>query len=114
MLVAQWGFIVEPSIRDIEPENGMEETLIELTDLLQPRNRRVILNAIVNHTQDEFTVQEVVFLTNLDDATVERHLNFFTRAGILENYTDREIKFYNFTRDNLKPALRRFFDAWDI
>ncbi|MEM2109026.1 MAG: winged helix-turn-helix domain-containing protein [Candidatus Odinarchaeota archaeon] len=98
----------------INGERGGEEYLqsqVPIEDVFASRGRVKILKILVE--EGELNVSEIGKRARLNYGTTIQHLDFLSKAGIIQEKNFGRIRIYRLKEENIRArALRSFFSLW--
>lgn len=103
--------------------NGYEnsENALELTkkkhfdaaieDVLSSKGRVIILKTLAE--EEEMNISAIARIANLNHSTTTQHLEFLTKAGLVQEKRFGRIKIFRYCVEDIKArSLKRLFEIW--
>ena len=98
---------------NINTEFNVSEKIVEyaIEEVLSSKGRVVILKTLAE--MEELNISAIARVANLNHSTATQHLNFLTKAGLVQEKRFGRIKIFRFRTENLKArSLKRLFEIW--
>ena len=84
----------------------------KIEDVLSSKGRVLILKLLAE--RDELNISAIARITNLNHRTTAQHLEFLTKAGLVQEKRFGRIKIFRYRLENSKArSLKRLFEIWD-
>ena len=88
-----------------------EPSQIGLEKIFASKGRVRILKLLA--TEGELNISKIAELSKLNHIATKKHLNLFTKAGLVEKKVFGRVKVFRFCVENLKArAIKRLFEQW--
>ena len=100
-----------------ETESSFQENEIEIVDfgiedILSSKGRILILKTLAE--MEELNISAIARFANLNHSTTTQHLEFLTKAGLVQEKRFGRIKIFRFRIENLKAkSLKKLFEIWE-
>lgn len=100
-----------------EMESNFQENEIEIIDfgiedVLSSKGRILILKTLAE--MEELNISAIAKIANLNHSTTTQHLEFLTKAGLVQEKRFGRIKIFRFRIENLKArSLKKLFEIWE-
>lgn len=98
---------------DEKTEFNASDKIIEyaIEEVLSSKGRVVILKTLAE--MEELNISAIARVANLNHSTATQHLNFLTKAGLVQEKRFGRIKIFRYCTENLKArSLKRLFEIW--
>ncbi len=98
---------------DIKTEFNASDKTIEyaIEEILSSKGRVVILKTLAE--MEELNISAIARVANLNHGTATQHLNFLTKAGLLQEKRFGRIKIFRYRTESLKArSLKKLFEIW--
>ncbi len=98
---------------DIKTEFDTSDKIVEyaIEEVLSSKGRVVILKTLAE--MEELNISAIARVANLNHSTATQHLNFLTKAGLLQEKRFGRIRIFRYCTENLKArTLKRLFEIW--
>ena len=98
---------------DIKTEFDTSDKIVEyaIEEVLSSKGRVVILKTLAE--MEELNISAIARVANLNHSTATQHLNFLTKAGLIQEKRFGRIKIFRYCTENLKArSLKRLFEIW--
>ena len=83
-----------------------------IEEVLSSKGRIMILKILAE--MEELNISAIARVANLNHSTASQHLNFLTKAGLVQEKRFGRIKIFRFCSENLKArSLKKLFEIWD-
>ena len=93
-------------------QTTINQTKIDIEDIFASKGRTKIIKILVIH--NETNISNIVKLTGLNHSSVKNHLNFLSKAKIIEEKCFGRIKIYRFKDENIKAnAIKNLIEFWE-
>lgn len=89
----------------------MSEPKLTLTNIFSSRARAKILEVLA--VESEINISEIIHMTALNHACVEKHLEFFKEVDFVEEKRFGRIRIYRFKDENINAhGLKNLIKLW--
>ncbi|MFW9922235.1 MAG: ArsR/SmtB family transcription factor [Candidatus Thorarchaeota archaeon] len=99
----------------------MEEQTFDMTknknidaaieDVLSSKGRIMILKTLAE--EEEMNISAIARIANLNHSTTTQHLEFLTKAGLIQEKRFGRIKIFRYCVEDIKArSLKRLFEIW--
>ncbi len=98
---------------NMNTEFNVSEKIVEyaIEEVLSSKGRVVILKTLAE--MEELNISAIARVANLNHSTATQHLNFLTKAGLVQEKRFGRIRIFRFRTENLKArSLKRLFEIW--
>ena len=93
----------------VEKECIANEFAIE--EVLSSKGRILILKTLAE--REELNISAIARITNLNHSTATQHLEFLTKANLVQKKKFGRIKIFRFREENLRAkSLKKLFEIW--
>ena len=83
-----------------------------IEEVLSSKGRIIILKTLAE--MEELNISAIARVANLNHSTATQHLNFLTKAGLVQEKRFGRIKIFRFCTENLKArSLKKLFEIWE-
>ena len=82
-----------------------------IEEVLSSKGRIMILKILAE--MEELNISAIARVTNLNHSTTAQHLDFLTKAGLVQEKRFGRIKIFRYKSENIKAkSLKRLFEIW--
>ncbi|MBD3192063.1 MAG: ArsR family transcriptional regulator [Candidatus Heimdallarchaeota archaeon] len=83
-----------------------------IEEVLSSKGRVVILKTLAK--REELNISAIARIAHLNHTTTTQHLEFLTKAGLVQKKKFGRIKIFRFREENLRArSLKRLFEIWE-
>lgn len=83
-----------------------------IEEVLSSKGRVVILKTLAK--REELNISAIARIAHLNHTTTTQHLEFLTKAGLIQKKKFGRIKIFRFRKENLRArSLKRLFEIWE-
>ncbi|NHK32004.1 MAG: winged helix-turn-helix transcriptional regulator [Asgard group archaeon] len=91
-------------------DNNIRNCRIE--EVLSSKGRILILKTLAE--MEELNISAIARVTNLNHSTTTQHLEFLTKAGLVQEKKFGRIKIFRYRSENIKArSLKKLFEIWE-
>ncbi|MHA1461473.1 MAG: ArsR/SmtB family transcription factor [Candidatus Heimdallarchaeota archaeon] len=98
---------------NVNTEFNVSDKIVEyaIEEILSSKGRVVILKTLAE--MEELNISAIARVANLNHSTATQHLNFLTKAGLVQEKRFGRIRIFRYRIENLKArSLKRVFEIW--
>jgi DNA-binding transcriptional ArsR family regulator len=89
-----------------------ESEILRIEEVLSSKGRILILKTLAE--MEELNISAIARVTNLNHSTTTQHLEFLTKAGLVQEKRFGRIKIFRFKSENLRArSLKKLFEIWE-
>jgi predicted transcriptional regulator len=83
-----------------------------IEEVLSSKGRILILKTLAE--MEELNISAIARVTNLNHSTTTQHLEFLTKAGLVQEKKFGRIKIFRYRSENIKArSLKKLFEIWE-
>ncbi|NHJ41041.1 MAG: winged helix-turn-helix transcriptional regulator [Asgard group archaeon] len=93
-------------------DKANEDDKCRIEEVLSSKGRILILKILAE--MEELNISAIARVTNLNHSTATQHLEFLTKAGLVQEKKFGRIKIFRYRSEDIKArSLKKLFEIWE-
>lgn len=93
-------------------DDGNYISKCRIEEVLSSKGRILILKTLAE--MEELNISAIARVTNLNHSTTTQHLEFLTKAGLVQEKRFGRIKIFRYRSEDIKArSLKKLFEIWE-